>query len=196
MINYIWGFMILIGIGFAAATGGVGNVTAMAIGSAKDAVTLAITMLGVMAMWSGLMNIAEKSGMIAALTKKMEGILFLLFPRIPKNHPAKKHIATNFIANILGLGWAATPAGIKAMQELQKLNKDKGVASNEMCMFMVVNMSSLQLISVNLIAYRMEYNSANPSEIIGPGIAVTIATTLIGILVCKLVEGRERRWRF
>ena len=193
MINYIWGFMILIGIAYAGVTGGLENITTIAITSSRDAVNLAITMAGVIAMWSGLLKIAEKSGMIASLTKKMQGPLTLLFPKIPKNHPSLGHISTNFIANFLGLGWAATPAGLNAIKELNKLNRDKRTASNEMCLFMVINMSSLQLVSVNLLAYRMEYNSIDPASIIGPGIFVTFLTTMIGIVICKLFErGREQ----
>lgn len=188
MLNYIWGGMLLIGIAFAAGTGSLGGVTALAVDSSKNAVTLAITMAGVVGMWSGIMNVAEKAGLIALLSEKMRGPLRFLFPNIPKNHPANKYIATNFIANIFGLGWAATPAGLKAMEELQRLSRDKRTASNEMCLFMVINMSSLQLVSVNLIAYRQAAGSVNPAEIIGPGILVTALNTVIAILLCKVCE--------
>lgn len=188
MLNYIWGGMLLIGIAYSALTGALGGVTELALGACKSAVSLAITMVGVVALWSGLMRIAEESGLVAAIERKMEKPLGFLFPRIPKNHPAMKYIATNFIANILGLGWAATPAGLNAMRELSALNRGRETASNEMCLFLTINISSLQLISVNLLAYRAEYNSANPAEIIFPGIVVTCLTTLIGIIVCKIAE--------
>ncbi len=190
MLSYIWGGMILIGIMVAAFTGKMPDVSNAAISSAKDAVTLCITMLGVVSMWTGLMKIAEKSGLIDAFSEKIMPLLRLLFPDIPKNHNALKYISTNIIANILGLGWAATPAGLKAMDELQKLNRQKDTASKSMCMFMIINLSSLQIVSVNIIAYRTQYNSANPTEIIGPGLLATLVSTLVGVAACKLIE----RW--
>lgn len=188
MLNYLWGAMILIGIAVAAFTGKMPEVTNAAIDSSKEAVTTCITMLGVMAMWCGLMEIAERAGLIKSLSEKMKPFLRFLFPDVPEKNKALDYISTNVIANILGLGWAATPAGIKAMEELQKINKNKETASRAMCMFMIFNMSSLQLICVNLIAYRSQYNSVNPSETIGPGIFATLASTIAGILFVKIIE--------
>jgi spore maturation protein A len=180
--------MILTGIAVAAATGRMQDVTNAAIESAKDAVMLCVTMLGVMSMWTGLMRIAERAGLVDIMSEKMTPLLNPLFPDIPRGHKALKHISTNFIANILGLGWAATPAGIKAMEELQKLNPRKDTASKSMCMFMIINMSSLQLVTMNILAYRSQYNSANPSEIIGPGLIATLISTIAGIAVGKFCE--------
>lgn len=188
MLNYLWGIMILTGIAVAAFTGKMPEVTNAAVDSSKEAVTTCITMLGVVAMWCGLMEIAQRAGLIAALSRKMKPLLKFLFPSVPKNSKALDYISTNVIANILGLGWAATPAGLKAMEELQKINKNKESASRAMCMFMIFNMSSLQLVCVNLIAYRSQYNSANPSEIIGPGIFATLVSTLAGIAFAKTME--------
>lgn len=192
MLNYLWGGMILIGIVVAAFTGKMPDVTNAAIDCSKEAITTCITMLGILSMWTGLMQIAEKSGLIKDLSKKMMPFLKFLFPDIPAKHKSLQYISTNVIANILGLGWAATPAGIKAMEEMQKLNTDKKIASKSMCMFMVFNMSSLQIVSVNLIAYRSQYNSANPSEIIGPGLIATLLSTIVGIGVIKIIE----RWNY
>lgn len=192
MLNYLWGGMILIGIIVAAFTGKLPDITNEAINSSKEAVTICITMLGILSMWTGLMEVAEKAGLIKEWSKKLMPFLKFLFPEIPKNHKALQYISTNVIANFLGLGWAATPAGIKAMEEMQKLNKDKNVASRSMCMFMIFNMSSLQILSVNLIAYRTQYNSVNPSEIIGPGLFATLVSTLVGIIVVKFIE----RWTY
>ena len=139
-------------------------------------------------MWTGIMKIGEKAGLIKSLSNKMKPLLHWLVPTVPKNHKAMEYISTNVIANILGLGWAATPAGISAMKELQKLNKTKDIASTPMCMFMIFNMSSLQLVSINIIAYRSQYNSQNPSEIIGPGIATTLISTLAAIIFAKIME--------
>ena len=121
MLNYIWALMILIGVVYAAVTGNMEAVTDAALGSAGEAVSLCITMAGVMGLWMGLMRIAEKSGLIAGLASGIQPFLSFMFPRIPKKHESRKYIATNFIANILGLGWACTPAGLKAMEELAKL---------------------------------------------------------------------------
>ncbi len=190
MLNYLWGVMILIGIAVAAFTGKMPDITNAAVDSSKEAVTTCITMLGIISMWTGLMKIAEEAGLIKVLSKKMMPFLRFLFPDIPKKHKSLEYIATNVIANIFGLGWAATPAGIKAMEEMQKLNLKKDTASKSMCMFMVFNMSSLQLICVNLIAYRSQYNSQSPSEIIGPGFFATFISTLAGIAITKVIE----RW--
>ena len=192
MLNYIWTGMILIGIVFGAATGRLSLVTNAAINSSKDAVALCITMLGVMSMWTGLMKIAEKSGLVQKMSDGLRPVLRFLFPNVPKDHPAMKYIATNFIANFLGLGWAATPAGLKAMEALQTLNPDKNTASTDMATFLIINMSSIQLITVNVIAYRAQYNSANPSEIIAPGLLATAISTIAGVSFAKIM-GRRRR---
>ena len=158
------------------------------ISGGKEAVELAVTMLGVVATWTGIMKIAEKGGMIKQLSKKADPILTFLFPDIPKKHPARGYIATNFAANFLGLGWAATPAGLLAMKELNKLNKNKDIASHSMCMFLIIYMSSLQLVTVNILAYRSQYNSENPSEVIFAGILATLISTIVGITSAKILS--------
>lgn len=208
-MNYLWGFMILIGVVYAAFAGNLPAVTEAAINSAKEAVTLCITMTGVMAFWVGMMRIAERAGIIAGATKKLMPLLKFLFPRIPPEHPANRYIATNMIANIFGLGWAATPAGLKAMECLEDLQREKeektekklsfstknsapkGVASNEMCIFLIINISSLQLIPMNVIAYRSQYGSVNPTAVIGPGMAATVVSTVMAVVFCKVMD----RWR-
>ncbi len=188
MLNFLWGGLILIGILVAAFTGRMPEISNAFVNQSKEAITLCITMLGVVSLWTGLMKIAEDSGLIAALSKSMRPFLNFLFPSIKKQETALNYISTNIIANMLGLSWAATPAGLKAMDELQKINPNKEYASDAMCTFMIFNMSSLQLISVNIIAFRTQYNSANPSEIIGPGLLATLITTLVGVIVAKLFE--------
>lgn len=196
MLNYLWAGMIFAGILTAAFTGNMEHITNGAIDSAKEAVNTIIIMTGVLSMWTGLMRIGEKSGLIEELSKKLMPFLKFLFPDVPKDHKAMKHIATNVIANMLGLGWAATPAGLLAMKELQTLNPHKEKASRAMCMFMVFNMSSLQLVSVNIIAYRSQYGSANPSEVIGPGLFATLVSTAAGIFIIKLIEMRYRKCKY
>ncbi len=197
-MNYLWGFMILTGIIFAAFNGTLPEVTEAALSSAKEAVTLCITMMGVMSFWVGMMRIAEKAGIIAGATKKLMPVLRFLFPAIPKEHPANKYIATNMIANVFGLGWAATPAGLKAMEELANLEKErngsrhKGIATKEMCIFLIINISSLQLIPVNVIAYRSQYGSVDAASIIGPGLIATTVSTLGAVFFCKCVTRHKK----
>jgi len=193
MLNYLWASIILIGIIYAAFTGTLPEITTAALSSAKEAVTLCITMTGVMSFWVGLMKIAEKAGLIAAAAKRLRPFIRFLFPRIPEGHEASKYISTNIIANIFGLGWAATPAGLKAMEALQDLNQSKQKASTEMCTFLIVNISSLQLIPVSIIAYRSQYGSADPTKIVGPAIIATIFSSIVGIIFAKFMAFREER---
>lgn len=192
MLNVIWGFFLIGGILTGAFLGRMDLVTNAVIDGGRNAVELAFTMAGVVAVWSGILKIAEKGGMIDALAEKMEPFLDFLFPEVPRGHAARRYISANFAANFLGLGWAATPAGLLAMEELAKLNGETGRASNAMCMFLVVNMSSLQLVTVNILAYRAEYGSVAPAEIMGAGIAATLGTTFVGILLAKILEGRRK----
>lgn len=196
MLNNMWGGMILLAIVVAVLMGNIPDLTNAAIESARDAITLCITMLGIMSMWAGLMTVAEKSGMVGSLAHRARPLLRWLFPDLGKNHPAHEPIATNFIANILGLGWAATPSGLAAMKCLQEENPQKDTATRSMRMFMVINMSSLQLVTISVVAYRMQYASSNPSEIIGPGLVVTALTTVVAVVFCKMLDawemGRER----
>lgn len=196
MLNVIWGLFLIGGILTGAFLGRMDLVTNAVIDGGRNAVELAFTMAGVVAVWSGILKIAEKGGMIDALAEKMEPFLDFLFPEVPRGHAARRYISANFAANFLGLGWAATPAGLLAMEELAKLNGKTGRASNAMCMFLVVNMSSLQLVTVNILAYRAEYGSAAPAEIMGAGIAATLGTTLVGILLAKILEGRGKHCDF
>ncbi|GHU42466.1 spore maturation protein A [Clostridia bacterium] len=190
MLNYLWGFMILIGIVYAAFTGHLPEVTNAALTSAKEAVALCITMTGIMSFWVGLMKIAETAGLLTSAAKALHPLIRFLFPHIPKEHRANEYISTNMIANIFGLGWAATPAGLKAMEALQDLNPKKHLASTEMCTFLIINISSLQLIPVNIIAYRSQYGSTDPAGIVGPAILATLFSTICGILFAKFMAVR------
>lgn len=192
MLNYIWALMILIGIVFGAVTGNMKDVTNAAIESAGEAVSLCITMMGVMSLWVGLMEIARQSGLIAKMTRWIQPFISFMFPRIPGGHIAREYISTNIIANIMGLGWACTPAGLKAMEALAELEMERGercnTASNEMCIFLILNISSLQLIPVNMIAYRSQYGSVNPAAIVAPAIAATLFSTIVAVVYCKLKD--------
>lgn len=208
MLNYIWAAMIAVGVLYGAFTGNIEAVSNAALDSAKEAVDLCITMLGIMGLWVGLMEIAQKSGLIAKMTKGIQPFISFMFPGIPKGHIAREYISTNIIANIMGLGWACTPAGLKAMEALQELNEetcakncaaagcegragfDPKVASNEMCTFLILNISSLQLIPVSMIAYRSQYGSASPTAIVGPAIVATLVSTLVGAAFAKVMDRR------
>lgn len=248
-MNYLWAFMILIGIVYGSLTGNLQGAADAALSSAQEAVQLSLTMCGIMALWVGLMEIAGQAGLIEKFTNMLQPFISFLFPDVPKDHPARGYIATNLVANILGLGWACTPAGLKAMEELAKLEEERGTpgygrgddrsrkrfgyatksmgsgetsgsaakdrgggknagypaasgqagqrgeraASDAMCAFLILNISSLQLIPVNMIVYRTKYGSANPSGIILPAILATCFSTLAGILYIKLKYGRKNR---
>lgn len=192
MLNYLWGAMIIIGIVYGAFNGTMTDITAAALNSAKEAVELCITMVGIMGVWVGLMRIAEVSGIIKAATNKIKPFVDFMFPDIPKNHKAREYITTNIIANILGLGWAATPAGLMAMKSLKELNKDSEIASVDMCTFLIINISSLQLIPINIIAYRSQYGSVNPAIITAPAILATAVSTLVGVIFAKVMAVKHR----
>lgn len=191
MLNYIWSFMIIFAILMAGFSGGMNNITTTALSSAQEAVTLCIQTCGIVSMWMGIMRIAEKSNLIDLLAQKMNPLLDFLFPAVPRGHAARKYIATNFMANFLGLGWAATPPGLKAMIELQKLSKEKSTATHAMCMFLIINISSIQLIPIETISYRTIYHSQNPTEIILPCIIGTTISTLVAIIFGKLMYRKE-----
>ncbi len=199
-MNYLWGGMLLLGILYGALTGRMDQITEALLDSSREAVNLCISMAGITALWCGIMKIAEQSGLIRRITRKIRPLLGFLFPGLPRDHPAGKYISINMISNVLGLGWAATPAGLKAMEELKKLEDDrragrqagprreKGTAGNEMCTFLIVNISSLQLIPVSVIAYRSQYGSVNPAGIIGPGILATAVSTAAAVIFCRIMD--------
>ena len=215
MLNYLWAGMMITGILWGALHGQLSAVTEGALQSSKEAVTLCITMLGVMSLWTGVLEIGHRSGLVDQLARRMSPLLTFLFPRLAPEGGARKQIAVNMIANILGLGWAATPAGLKAMEELKKVEEERrkggeagrkdtpgqeetagqraaarqaGTASNEMCTFLIINISSLQLIPMNMIAYRSQYGSVNPTAIVGPALAATFISTVVAVIFCRIMD--------
>ena len=188
MLIILWVIMIAGGIFFAAFHGTMGQITESFISSSTEAVNLCIFMLGVIGVWNGMMEIAVKSGLMKKIAKTMYPFIHWLFPDIPPRHKANEYIAANMAANILGLGWAATPAGLKAMRELQKLEEGGGRASDMMCAFLVLNISSLQLVPINMIAYRSQYGSVNPAAVVLPAICATMISTMAGIVFIKIME--------
>ena len=227
MLNYLWAGMTLTGILWGALHGQMTAVTDGAIQASKEAVTLCVTMLGVMTLWTGVLEIGHRSGLVDQLAGRMGPILTFLFPRLDPDGEARKQISVNMIANILGLGWAATPAGLKAMEELKKVEEERrkggaagrkdtpgqedtagrkdtpgqeetagqraaarqaGTASKEMCTFLIINISSLQLIPMNMIAYRSQYGSVNPTAIVGPALAATFISTVVAVIFCRVMD--------
>lgn len=209
-MTYLWSGMIIIGIIYGTLTGNLKAVTEAAVSSGKDAVTLCISMAGMVAMWSGLMKIAEMAGIVEKLSGKLRPVMRFLFPDLDPDSEPCKYISLNFLSNILGLGWAATPAGLKAMESLAELedrrieiskkkwkgNKSEqrtGIASKEMCTFLIINISSLQLIPVNMIAYRAQYGSADPAAVVGPGMVATAVSTVTAVIFCRIMNRRGER---
>jgi len=197
MLNYIWLALILIGILVAAGSDFVGDddgypalkrvTNEGIIDSSKVAVTLAIGLIGIMALWLGLMKVAEQSGLISRLSQIVRPVMTRLFPDIPPDHPAMGAMIMNISANMLGLANAATPLGLKAMEELNKLNKKVGTATDAMCTFLVINTSNVQLIPATVIAIRASAGSANPTEILGPALLATTISTAVGIVTVRLM---------
>ena len=194
MLNYLWALMLLVGVLYGAFRGRLPDLTGAALDSAKEAVTLCITMTGVLSLWVGLMEIAQKSGIIRGAARLLQPFMDFMFPELPKAHKAREYMTTNIIANIFGLGWAATPAGLKAMEALRDLEEErrkrgvgrpKGTAGNEMCTFLVLNIASLQLIPINIIAYRSQYGSENPAAILAPSLVATLLSAVAAVLFCK-----------
>lgn len=188
MINIVWFLFIAIGVIVGAFTGNIEAVTESAISSARTAVDLSLGLIGVMALWLGIMKIAEESGLIKVIARGLKFIMVPLFPDVPEDHPAMGAMIMNMAANVLGLGNAATPLGLKAMQELQKLNPHKDTATNAMCTFLAINTSSVTLIPASVIAIRASADSANPTEIIGPVIIATLASTVAAVIAVKLLQ--------
>ena len=198
MLNDLWAAMLILGIVYGTLQGRLPELTEAALTSAGEAVNLCVTMAGIMALWVGVMEIAQKSGIIGRVSRVIGPFLDFMFPRLPREHPAREYITTNVIANIFGLGWAATPAGLKAMEALSDLEEErrkigqqarkKGTASNEMCTFLVLNIASLQLIPVNIIAYRSQYGSVNPAAILAPSLVATLISAVVAVVFCKLMD--------
>ncbi len=187
-MNYIWFFIILVSIACAAYTGRISEVVNSILTGAQKSVELALYLAGIMAFWLGMMKIAEKSGLVSLIAKALTPIARRLFPGIPKDNPAVGDIAMNFTANAFGLSNAATPMGIKAMEELQKLNKDKESASNDMCTLLAMNTAGFQLVPATVIAVLVAFGSKNPTEIVIPTLIVTSIAFVSALIIVKTLE--------
>lgn len=192
MVNKIWGFFIIVGTLFALCNGKIDVINEEILTSCKSALDLVIQLFPVIALWLGVMKIASSSGLLEKISYKISPVLRFIFPEIPKGHPALGYISSNIIANIFGLGNAATPFGLKAMESLQDLNPKKEEASRSMITFLVLNTSGLTLIPTTIISMRMLYKSVSPTEIIVPCILATTISTIVGLLLDRILHYRSK----
>lgn len=193
MVNYIWVFMILISLGFAMVNGTMAEVNEAVFTGAKEAITLSIGLISILVFWLGMMRIAEDSGLLSKLSTLFKPFISKLFPEVPPSHPAMGYILSNMIANMFGLGNAATPLGIKAMEELKDLNDGKNEASRSMITFLAINTASITLIPTTVIAIRMNYDSANPTDIVGPTLVATAVSAFAAILIDRFFYYRRSK---
>lgn len=193
MINYIWLFMIVSGVVAAIAQGRIELVTTAALNGAKDAIAVCFGLISVLVFWLGMMRIAQDAGLLDKLAKLFRPIARFLFPSVPADHPAMGYILSNISANLFGLGNAATPMGLKAMEELQKLNPNPKVATPAMCTLLALNTSGFTLVPTTILAIRMKHGSVDPTDIIGPTVLATLCATTVAILLDRFY--RKRTWK-
>lgn len=198
MLNYLWGGMFLAGIIYGAFAGTLPQITEGLLSGAKEAVELCLSVAGIVAFWTGLMTIAKETGFLRGIAAAMRPFLLWMMPELKNQETALEAVSVNLAANILGLGWAATAAGLTAMEELDKMrdtrekNSKEKTATEEMCVLLILNISSLQLIPVSTIAYRSQYGSTDPVAVAGPGFLATLASTLAAIVFCRVLHrGRK-----
>jgi len=190
-LNPIWLFLITVAVVVAAYGGKMQTITQASFDSARSAVELAIGLVGTMALWLGLLRVAEEAGLMGAIARLLRPIMVRLFPEVPAEHPAMAAMVMNIAANALGLGNAATPMGLKAMKELDRLNPDPGTATHAMCLFLAINTSSVTLLPIETIAVRASAGAAQPASIILPGLIATICSTGAAIIAAKAMARRS-----
>ena len=195
LINLIWLVMIIIGVIVAAINGKIEVVTAAAFAATEQSITIILEIAGIMMLWMGILALAEKSGLMNIIGKMLKPIVRFLFPELPAQSPAVGSIVMNISANLLGLGNAATPFGLKAMEEMQRYNPDKKTASNSMITFLILNTSSLTLIPTMVIGLRVQSGSANPEEIVMLTILSTLSGTIVGLILHKILINRKQRYK-
>ena len=188
MLNYIWIGLIIVAVLLGGINGKIENVTKAAIDAAGNSVTIALGLVGVMALWLGIMKIAEESGLMSLLARGIAPVMRRIFPEVPPDHPAMGSMLMNIAANMLGLSNAATPLGLKAMEDLEKLNRFPGVATNSMCLFLTINTAGVQLIPASMISLMASAGSKDPTAIIGTSLAATLLAAVAGVTVAKLLE--------
>ncbi len=192
MVSYIWFFLIVVGIVYAFLTGNISVINESILTNGADALELMLSIFPVIVLWSGIMKIAEEAGMLKKFAKILEPILSKLFPSVPKDNPALGFIASNIAANMMGLGSAATPFGLKAMTELQKINDKKDTASVPMITFLVLNTAGVTIVPTTVLALRIAHGSANPSEIILPGAIATFCSCIGAVTIDYFIRKRGK----
>ena len=193
MINKIWGFFIVVGIIFSLVTGNINTINKEILECTNIAFDMIVKMFPVLALWLGIMKIAETSGLLEKLSNLLTPLLSKIFPEIPKGHESLSLIASNIIANMAGLGSAATPFGLKAMDSLQQLNKKKDTASRSMITFLVLNTSGVTIIPTTIISLRMLHGSSDPTGIVLPCLIATVCSTIAGLLMDRLIASRVKQ---
>ncbi len=194
MVNFIWAFLIISGVVYAGLNGRIEVITQSAITAAEGAVILAFKLIGVMCLWLGVIKIAEAAGLIKLFARMIGPIIRIIFPQVPRDHPAMGAIIMTLSANMLGLGNAVTPLGIKAMQELQKLNPCKDTASGSMCTLLALCTTGFTLVPATVIAIRSAAGSTSPAEVVGPTIIVSFLSTicvLVADRICRMISCRR-----
>ncbi len=192
MVSYIWFFLIVVGIVYSFLTGNISVINESILTNGADALELMLSIFPVIVLWSGIMKIAEEAGMLKKFAKILEPILSKLFPSVPKDNPALGFIASNIAANMMGLGSAATPFGLKAMTELQKINDKKDTASVPMITFLVLNTAGVTIVPTTVLALRIAHDSANPSEIILPGAIATFCSCIGAVTIDYFIRKRGK----
>ena len=192
MVNYIWIFLVLIGVFFSFLTGNFATINNSILTNGKEGFDLILSILPIIVLWTGIMKIAEDSGLLKKFAQLVQPLLSRLFPSVPKDNPALGYIASNIAANMMGLGSAATPFGLKAMKELQKINPQKDTASTPMITFLVLNTAGVTIVPTTVLALRIAHGSLNPSEIILPSIIATFCSSLGGLLVDYFIRRKNK----
>lgn len=195
MVNYIWAFLIIIGIVYAFLSGNINIINNSVLTNANEAVELILNLLPIIVLWTGILKIAEKSGLLDKFSNILSPLLSKLFPDVPKTSKALGYISSNIAANMLGLGSAATPAGLKAMKELQELNETKNTATDPMITFLVLNTAGVTIIPTTILALRTAYHSQNPSEIILPAVIATTCASVAGITLDYFIRKKNKKWK-
>ncbi len=195
MVSYIWAFLIIIGLIYSFFSGRIEVINKSILANATEALDLILSLLPIIVLWTGMLKIAEESGLLDKFAKLLNPILSKLFPDVPKDNKALGYISSNIAANMLGLGSAATPAGLKAMSELQKLNQKKDTATTPMITFLVLNTAGVTLIPTTILALRVAYNSGNPEIIILPAILATASSSIAGLTLDYFIRKKKKKWK-
>lgn len=186
MVNYIWAFFIIIGILYSLITNNISTINTEIINAATSSIDMIFKILPIMCLWLGIMNIAKTSGLLDIFSKKITPLLSIIFKEIPKDHEALGLIASNIAMNMLGLGNAATPFGLKAMKSLQELNKTKDTATRSMITFLVINTSSVTIIPTTVISFRLLHGATNPTDIVLATIITTFLSTILALILDRI----------